>query len=825
MTVFLGTRSRTARNSRHTHYQLSTVRRRLGVRFRAAASQETANAGTSGAGEEYSEGERAASNGAGDSPLSTPAAHSANSEEGGDDSAMAGGDTGRGADGGTDAPTATPAQMLTPPRAAQSNTKANTNVTETVTMAAVTPPPSAVPVRAPAASPAATPSATGATATTAAALPTHSATPACPDAAAGGSTLQDGGPAAGKKKGVTASVEAGECDEGGVAGVADSSALAATPEPPRMGVKALDATGAVPVGQSEPSGSGTTAGAPRTTPEHSQPHSSSNQRTPDNCPMPGMQQVGSTSSLFVQDGAARHPTSAPMAPLANPPFPADPSQAPPSASPMPGLLTARDPGGADAEVMAETNAADVAQREDNAAAGESRERERGMGVGRAGEDAAVQVPTPSQPTTALETTGKDKAERAEAQEIGAAHPAPAAEQPEVAAANAREVPTGSRVAMNMKLGEAFVVTSSYIKDFMLACEGTEGQPSRGAAPTAHPPPAKRQDQNQPVNRSDGTTPATQLPNSNASQIQARDEGTAANTPLAQPETQQHPENINTDAPARTDREQTLTLYCPVEFDPWGGEDEAEQPMSPRSHQDPDADLVNLTRRDIKKAAAAIMRGEELGLRGLGAAYRLAEGDDLPTVWSRLFDDLQPLLLDKTPPEPPAGLPPATLRETVGKALEEELASFQDSLRSFSRVSNGLKELQKQLREGEVTHALRISTPTLQLTDAVLQEQLNRELEDQMKSFKTKAHVTLLVYKEREKAVGEATLELWQKRAHAGFEPFLEGNPHLLNGHTTPGTPAADTYLKKLAADYLARGMARELMCHARGQRLSHLQQH
>ncbi|CAI7732792.1 unnamed protein product [Closterium sp. NIES-54] len=224
--------------------------------------------------------------------------------------------------------------------------------------------------------------------------------------------------------------------------------------------------------------------------------------------------------------------------------------------------------------------------------------------------------------------------------------------------------------------------------------------------------------------------------------------------------------------------------------------------------------VSLTFKDIGKAAAAIMRGDKLGTKGLEAAYGLPEGEDLPAVWSRLFDDLQPLLLDKSPPEPPACSPFTTMPEEMNKALEEELVSFRNCLRSFSKATNGLRELQQQFRKGEVSHALRITAPKLHLSDPVLQEQLNHALEEEVKTFKTRTQATLMAYKEKEKALWEKTAGLWEARAHTGFESFLEKILEAFERRTAAGTPVADDYLTDLATDYLARGMARELMYHA-----------
>ncbi|CAI5960592.1 unnamed protein product [Closterium sp. NIES-65] len=251
--------------------------------------------------------------------------------------------------------------------------------------------------------------------------------------------------------------------------------------------------------------------------------------------------------------------------------------------------------------------------------------------------------------------------------------------------------------------------------------------------------------------------------------------------------------------------------------PVTGEDEAEppeQPMSPTSQEDATPKGLKLTKREIGKAAAALMRGEQFGMKGLEAAYGLKEEEDLPTVWHRFFEDMQSMLLNTTPPEPPASSPFKSLPKLLRKAIEKELASFKSCLRTYSKVSNGLCELQQQFRDGEVSHALRISTPTLQLTDPALQESLNQALDNELKTFKTKAQLTLMGYKEKEKAHWEAAAEVWAARTHTRFESFLEKDLHFFETHAAPGTPAPDAHLKELAADYMARGMARELMYHA-----------
>ncbi|CAI7866256.1 unnamed protein product [Closterium sp. NIES-54] len=72
----------------------------------------------------------------------------------------------------------------------------------------------------------------------------------------------------------------------------------------------------------------------------------------------------------------------------------------------------------------------------------------------------------------------------------------------------------------------------------------------------------------------------------------------------------------------------------------------------------------------------------------------------------------------------------------------------------------------------------------------------------------------MAYKEKEKAVWEAAAEVWSARTFSGFESFLEKDLHLFETHAAPNTPAPDAYLKELATDFMARGMARELMYHA-----------
>ncbi|CAI5536226.1 unnamed protein product [Closterium sp. Naga37s-1] len=237
-------------------------------------------------------------------------------------------------------------------------------------------------------------------------------------------------------------------------------------------------------------------------------------------------------------------------------------------------------------------------------------------------------------------------------------------------------------------------------------------------------------------------------------------------------------------------------------------------MSPMSQTHATPGYVKLTKREIGKAAAALMRGEQSGMKGLEAAYGLPEGEDLPAVWHRFFEDMQSLLLNKAPPEAPTSSPFKTLPELLCKALKEELASFKNCLRTFSKVAKGLCELRQQFRQGEVTHALRISTPKLQLTDPILQDKLNQDLDKELKTFKTKAQLTRMAYKEKEKAVCETAAEVWSARTFSGFESFLEKDLHLFETHAAPNTPAPDAYLKELAADFMARGMARELMYHA-----------
>ncbi|CAI5999610.1 unnamed protein product [Closterium sp. NIES-64] len=249
----------------------------------------------------------------------------------------------------------------------------------------------------------------------------------------------------------------------------------------------------------------------------------------------------------------------------------------------------------------------------------------------------------------------------------------------------------------------------------------------------------------------------------------------------------------------------------------GISDEAEhpeQPISPKSQEDAAPESVKLTKREIGKTTAALMRGEQFGMKGLEAAYGLQEAEDLPAVWHRFFEDMQSMLLNKAPPEPPASSPFKTIPELLRKALEKELASFKSCLRTFSKVSNGLCELQQQFRDGEVSHALRITTPTLQLTDPTLQEKLNQALDNKLKTFKTKAQLTLIGYKEKEKAHWEGAAEVWTARTYSRFESFLEKDLHLFETHAAPDTPTPDAHLKELAVDYMARGMARELMYHA-----------
>ncbi|CAI5499781.1 unnamed protein product [Closterium sp. Naga37s-1] len=237
-------------------------------------------------------------------------------------------------------------------------------------------------------------------------------------------------------------------------------------------------------------------------------------------------------------------------------------------------------------------------------------------------------------------------------------------------------------------------------------------------------------------------------------------------------------------------------------------------MSPMSQTHATPGYVKLTKREIGKAAAALMQGEQSGMKGLEAAYGLPEGEDLPAVWHRFFEDMQSLLLNKAPPEAPTSSPFKTLPELLCKALKEELTSFKNCLRTFSKVAKGLCELRQQFRQGEVTHALRISTPKLQLTDPILQDKLNQDLDKELKTFKTKAQLTLMAYKEKEKAVCETAAEVWSARTFSGFKSFLEKDLHLFETHAAPNTPAPDAYLKELAADFMARGMARELMYHA-----------
>ncbi|CAI5944618.1 unnamed protein product [Closterium sp. NIES-64] len=88
------------------------------------------------------------------------------------------------------------------------------------------------------------------------------------------------------------------------------------------------------------------------------------------------------------------------------------------------------------------------------------------------------------------------------------------------------------------------------------------------------------------------------------------------------------------------------------------------------------------------------------------------------------------------------------------------------------------------------------------------------LDNELKTFKTKAQLTLMGVQREEKAHWEAAAEVWAARTHTRFESFLEKDLHFFETHATPGTPAPDAHLKELAADYMARGMARELMYHA-----------
>ncbi|CAI7864527.1 unnamed protein product [Closterium sp. NIES-53] len=96
MTVYKGTRAQIAKNSRHTLSQLSTVRRQLGVNFRAAKARGTSGTGASDSGEDLLEAPGADSATAENSSPPTPANHSASSEHGEYAETMAGEETGGG---------------------------------------------------------------------------------------------------------------------------------------------------------------------------------------------------------------------------------------------------------------------------------------------------------------------------------------------------------------------------------------------------------------------------------------------------------------------------------------------------------------------------------------------------------------------------------------------------------------------------------------------------------------------------------------------------------------------------------------------------------
>ncbi|CAI6007840.1 unnamed protein product [Closterium sp. NIES-65] len=475
-------------------------------------------------------------------------------------------------------------------------------------------------------------------------------------------------------------------------------------------------------------------------------------------PMPGMLQVGSTSSLFIQ-GAGPN-----------------------------GMRGA----GTEAYTAAEGQ---CEQQPTAATTLAAREEEDGRGPARTDADAAA-IATP-----AAVSIGKEQVELNEGAGTRAAEAMQRARQPTEEAGDTRRATAGISELAAMRLGEPLVVTSNRLSNLPRTCEGTGELPPNGTAPIAPPTTVLQQGQSHPG------SPTPPLP-------------VQANAAEAAPQAQQQPNDSSSSEWAKDEgpyRDRTHILYCPVEFDPCGGEDEAEhpeEPISPKSQEDAAPESVKLTKREIGKAAAALMRGEQLGMKGLEAAYGLQEAEDLPAVWHRFFEDMQSMLLNKAPPEPPASSPFKTIPELLRKALEKELASFKSCLRTFSKVSNGLCELQQQFRDGEVSHALRITAPTLQLTDPTLQEKLNQALDNELKTFKTKAHLTLMGYKEKEKAHWEGAAEVWTARTYSRFESFLEKSLHLFETHATPDTPAPDAHLKELAVDYMARGMARELMYHA-----------
>ncbi|CAI5967587.1 unnamed protein product [Closterium sp. NIES-64] len=478
--------------------------------------------------------------------------------------------------------------------------------------------------------------------------------------------------------------------------------------------------------------------------------------------MPGMLQVGNTSSLFIQ-GAGPNGMRGAMTGACKDVVEQREQQ--PTATAAPAALEEEDRRG---QAMADTDTTVTA----TPAAG-SNDRE--------------QVKLNEEARTSAATTMQGAGQHAEE------------------AGDTRRARAGISVLATMRLGEPLVVTSSRISDLPRACKGTDELPPNGTAPIVPPTTTLQQGQSRP----DSLTPTW-----------PGHDDTAAAAPQAQQPHQQPSDSSSSSKGTRDEgpnRDGTRILYCPVEFDPCGGEDEAEppeQPMSPTSQEDATPEGVKLTKREIGKAAAALMRGEQIGMKGLEAAYGLKEEEDLPTVWHRFFEDMQSMLLNTTPPEPPASSPFKSLPKLLRKAIEKELASFKSCLRTYSKVSNGLCELQQQFRDGEVSHALRISTPTLQLTDPALQESLNQALDNELKTFKTKAQLTLMGYKEKEKAHWEAAAEVWAARTHTRFESFLEKDLHFFETHATPGTPAPDAHLKELAADYMARGMARELMYHA-----------
>ncbi|CAI5967474.1 unnamed protein product [Closterium sp. NIES-64] len=542
--------------------------------------------------------------------------------------------------------------------------------------------------------------------------------------------------------------------------MADTPAASATPTAAVQSLAVAEtAAAALTTLTPTPSGSGAAAAGSLAPPGHTHPNPPAAQTSP----MPGMLQVGNTSSLFIQGAGPNGMRGAVTGACKDV---VEQREQQPTATAAPAALEEEDRRG---QAMADTDTTVTA----TPAAG-SNDRE--------------QVTLNEGARTSAATTMQGAGQHAEE------------------AGDTRRARAGISVLATMRLGEPLVVTSSRISDLPRACKGTDELPPNGTAPIVPPTTTLQQGRSRP----DSLTPTW-----------PGHDDTAAAAPQAQQPHQQPSDSSSSSSKGTRDegpnRDGTRILYCPVEFDPCGGEDEAEppeQPMSPTSQEDATPEGLKLTKREIGKAAAALMRGEQFGMKGLEAAYGLKEEEDLPTVWHRFFEDMQSMLLNTTPPEPPASSPFKSLPKPLRKAIEKELASFKSCLRTYSKVSNGLCELQQQFRDGEVSHALRISTPTLQLTDPALQESLNQALDNELKTFKTKAQLTLMGYKEKEKAHWEAAAEVWAARTHTRFESFLEKDLHFFETHAAPGTPAPDAHLKELAADYMARGMARELMYHA-----------